>query len=92
MSLSTASVTRSVLLTRATPEPLAARQHQQTCQQQRDDDGHAGAVISCYGDQNAVEKRPLLYGILITVTGNDRAGMTVVIALLLAGLLVLPRR
>ena len=35
---------------------------------------------------------PLLYGILITATGNDRAGMTVVIALLLAGLLVLPRR
>ena len=35
---------------------------------------------------------PLLYGILITTTGNERAGMTVVIALLLAGLLVLPRR
>lgn len=35
---------------------------------------------------------PLIYGILITATGNERAGMAVVIALLLASLLVLPRR
>lgn len=35
---------------------------------------------------------PLLYGVLVTATGTERAGMTVVIALLLASLLVMPRR
>ena len=35
---------------------------------------------------------PLLYGVLVAATGNERAGMTVVIAMLLASLLVMPRR
>ena len=33
---------------------------------------------------------PLLYGILVTMTDSDRVGMTVVVALLAAGLLLLP--
>ena len=35
---------------------------------------------------------PLLYGILVTATGSDRAGMAIVILLLLAGWVVMPRR
>ena len=35
---------------------------------------------------------PLLYGVLVAVTGNERAGMIIVIALLLASLLVMPRK
>ena len=35
---------------------------------------------------------PLLYGILITTTGNERAGMVVVILMILGGWLVMPRR
>jgi UMF1 family MFS transporter len=35
---------------------------------------------------------PLLYGVLVTTTGSDRAGMAIVILLMLAGWLVMPRR
>lgn len=35
---------------------------------------------------------PLLYGVLITATGNERAGMIVVIVMIAAGYLVMPRR
>ena len=35
---------------------------------------------------------PLLYGILVATTGNERAGMGVVIAMLLASLFVMPRK
>ena len=35
---------------------------------------------------------PLLYGVLVAATGTERAGMTVVIALLMASLLAMPRR
>ena len=35
---------------------------------------------------------PLLYGVLVAMTGNERAGMTVVIAMLLASFLVMPKR
>ena len=35
---------------------------------------------------------PLLYGVLVTSTGSDRAGMAVVILLLLGGWVVMPRR
>lgn len=35
---------------------------------------------------------PLLYGVLVASTGNERAGMTVVIALFLASLVVTPKR
>ena len=52
----------------------------------------AGDKVMMFSGKATSFVGPLLYGILITATGNDRAGMTVVIALLLAGLLVLPRR
>ena len=35
---------------------------------------------------------PFIYGVLVTTTGSDRAGMAVVILLLLAGWVVMPRR
>ncbi len=35
---------------------------------------------------------PLLYGVLVAATGTERAGMTVVIALLMASLLAMPQR
>ena len=35
---------------------------------------------------------PLLYGILISTTGNERAGMVVVILMIVGGWLVMPRR
>ena len=35
---------------------------------------------------------PLLYGVLVTITGSDRAGMAIVIVLMLAGWMVMPRR
>ena len=35
---------------------------------------------------------PLLYGILITMTGNERAGMAVVILMIAGGWMVMPRR
>jgi len=35
---------------------------------------------------------PLLYGVLITTTGSERAGMAIVILLMLAGWLIMPRR
>ena len=35
---------------------------------------------------------PLLYGVLVTTTGSDRAGMAIVILLMLAGWMAMPRR
>ncbi len=35
---------------------------------------------------------PLLYGVLVAATGTERAGMTVVIALLMVSLLAMRRR
>ena len=35
---------------------------------------------------------PLLYGILVTATGNERAGMAIVILMIVGGWLVMPRR
>jgi len=35
---------------------------------------------------------PLLYGVLVTATGNERAGMIVVIAMIVCGWLAMPRR
>ena len=35
---------------------------------------------------------PFIYGVLVTTTGSDRAGMAIVILLLLAGWVVMPRR
>jgi MFS-type transporter involved in bile tolerance (Atg22 family) len=35
---------------------------------------------------------PLLYGVLVTATGSDRAGMAIVILLMLAGWMAMPRR
>ena len=35
---------------------------------------------------------PLLYGTLVAATGNERAGMVIVILLMVAGFLVMPRR
>ena len=35
---------------------------------------------------------PLLYGVLVTATGNERAGMVVVILMIVGGWLVMPRR
>ncbi|MGB2411167.1 MAG: MFS transporter [Candidatus Puniceispirillaceae bacterium] len=35
---------------------------------------------------------PLIYGLLVTTTGSDRAGMMIVILLMLAGWMAMPRR
>ena len=35
---------------------------------------------------------PLLYGTLVAMTGNERAGMVIVILLMVAGFLAMPRR